>query len=677
MPLNISKLPIQETLHGVTVRDPYRWLEDRSLPETEEWIREQQRQCETYFEACPDLDTLERRVRDYLNVEVVDQPARVEDRYFYRKRRRSEEQGSLYVRRFGTEIERLLVDPSKLGASTSVGIHSIAEDGKLLAVEVRRGGEDRKEIRVLDVEGRLLLPDRIPLGYARGFTFVNENTGYLYAQETLNSSNEHSIRLHNIGEQARDEVLFRVPRCAGSRLILMANTDLLGAFWIRHSGSGRIADFWVAARTSPRDWSKVFASRQIPYSPLFCQNRIFAFAETASRRQRVVEVTFEGEELRVVVPETESRIRECAVIKDRLYLSRWVQGASKIDVWDIAGQENIPIDLPEDGTVRMLPCFTQTADGFFYSRESFDSPPAIYEYDSRNGTSRLWYQQGPLHRGRSFKVRKEVFPSKDGVLVPVTLVTHKEEINSCPSPVIMTSYGGFGVVMSPQFSVLVAIMMELGAILAVPHIRGGGEFGKAWHDAGRARNRQVCFDDFIAAAEWLCNQGISSPRQLATFGGSNSGLLVAAAMTQRPDLFAAVLCIAPLLDMIRYESFDQATKWRDEYGTVGDPEEFRALYAYSPYHHVAEDINYPPTLFVTGDKDDRCNPAHVRKMAAVLQERNSQKSPVIVDYSEARGHAPALPLSVRVSALARRIAFLCRELAISLPKGDLDVAPRS
>jgi prolyl oligopeptidase len=218
---------------------------------------------------------------------------------------------------------------------------------------------------------------------------------------------------------------------------------------------------------------------------------------------------------------------------------------------------------------------------------------------------------------------------------------------------------------------------DLGAIFAIPHVRGGGEFGKAWREAGRARNRQTTFDDFIRAAEWLCQQGVSSPEQLAIFGGSNSGLLVGAAMTQRPDLFAAVLCIAPLLDMIRYESFDQAGRWRHEYGSIKDADDFQALYAYSPYHRIAEDVDYPATLFVTGDKDDRCNPAHVRKMAARLQERPAQKAPVVVDYSEERGHSPVLPLSVRVAALARRITFLCRQLGIAPPDGGQDETAHS
>jgi prolyl oligopeptidase len=223
--------------------------------------------------------------------------------------------------------------------------------------------------------------------------------------------------------------------------------------------------------------------------------------------------------------------------------------------------------------------------------------------------------------------------------------------------------------MTPQFSVLVAFMLECGAIFAIPHIRGGGEFGKAWHEAGRRRNRQTSFDDFLCAAEWLCREEITSPSQLAIFGGSNSGLLVGTAMTQRPDLFRAVICIAPLLDMVRYEHFDQALNWRKEYGTCESEEDFHALYAYSPYHRILDNVDYPAVFFVTGDQDDRCNPAHVRKTAARLIENTEQSKTVLVDYSCERGHSPVLPLSVRIDALARRVAFLGSELNLPLING--------
>lgn len=321
----------------------------------------------------------------------------------------------------------------------------------------------------------------------------------------------------------------------------------------------------------------------------------------------------------------------------------------------------------------MLPSPAPETGSLFYTFESFDVPPAIFELRASTNLAVLWHQQQPIRPGRHAKVQETIIRSKDRVQIPLTLA-HLEsaEATAGPLPAILTSYGGFGATMTPQFSVLATILMEFGAILAVPHIRGGGEFGRAWHHAGRGRYRQTSFDDFIAAADWVRNHGTTTPRRIGIFGGSNSGLLVAAAMTQRPDLFGAVLCIAPLLDMVRYEQFDQAVKWREEFGTVDDVEDFQALYAYSPYHHVADDINYPATLFVSGDGDDRCNPAHVRKMAARLQERSAQRSPVIVDYSQERGHSPVLPLSVRIAALARRIAFLCCELRIPIPEGGFE-----
>jgi prolyl oligopeptidase len=253
-------------------------------------------------------------------------------------------------------------------------------------------------------------------------------------------------------------------------------------------------------------------------------------------------------------------------------------------------------------------------------------------------------------------------------------VNKSGKTNERPSPVIMTGYGGFGIAMTPQFSALALIMMEFGVMFVIPHIRGGGEFGVSWHEAGKAANRQVSFDDFLQAAVWLCENDLTSPDKLAIFGGSNSGLLVGAAMTQRPELFRAGLCIAPLLDMLRYEHLDPAMRWRAEYGTVVNENDFRHLYAYSPYHQVKADINYPAALFVCGGKDERCSPAHVRKMAARLVDRESQTNSILVDYSVERGHSPVLPLSVRVEALTRRIAFLCRELNLSFPGGDRNEA---
>jgi prolyl oligopeptidase len=228
----------------------------------------------------------------------------------------------------------------------------------------------------------------------------------------------------------------------------------------------------------------------------------------------------------------------------------------------------------------------------------------------------------------------------------------------------MTSYGAHGVPMTPQFSIFVAFLIERGCLFALPNIRGGSEFGNEWHGAAKRRNRQVAFDDFLCAAEWLIESGRTEPRRLAIFGGSTSGLLVGAAMTQRPDLFRAVVCMVPMLDMLRYHLFDNAHVWKEEFGTIDDPGDFAALLGYSPYHRVLEGVSYPATMIVSGDSDQNCNPLHARKMIARLQAANVSEHPILLDYSRHRGHSPVLPLSERIQALTDRMAFLCDQLQL-------------
>jgi len=246
------------------------------------------------------------------------------------------------------------------------------------------------------------------------------------------------------------------------------------------------------------------------------------------------------------------------------------------------------------------------------------------------------------------------------------LVGRREVLSSGRHPTIMTSYGGFGISMTPQFSVFVAFLMERGCLFALPNIRGGSEFGSQWHSAVKRQQRQLAFDDFVAAAEWLFASGHTEQQQLAIFGGSNSGLLVGVAMTQRPELFCAVVCMVPVLDMLRYHLFDNAHVWKDEFGIADDPDDFAALLAYSPYHNVREGVAFPATLIVSGDSDQNCNPMHARKMTAALQAADVSQNPILLDYSRYRGHSPVLPLSERIEALTDRLAFLCDRLRLPL-----------
>jgi prolyl oligopeptidase len=659
--------PVEEMIHGVHVRDPYRWLEDRGLPETNQWIEVQKERCQTYFSSCDTLDVLRRRVRDLLNVEAVDQPAEVGGYYFYRRRNRDQEQACIYVQERSTGLERLLVDPSGLGPFASVAIHRISEDAALLAYEIKHGGGDAKEIRMVDVTSGLILTDRIRAGYTRGFVFASGNDGFYLCHEDSSGGSDHLIQFHSRMSGEDRPVLAR-PRQPGSRLVLVADASHLGAIWIHPSEKESVWDFFVAPRERDDDWRLVFRNETLLRNPICYEGKIFALSYENAPNGRLVELALDGQEIRTVVPEGHGPARQIVIAGQRFFVNYFIRGCPSIRSWSLDGREAERGDFPTDGTIQLLPQFASNEDSLFYSHESFSQPPLIYQYTTGIERSSLLSRHEASPKPAVYQVRELSFRGKDGTDIPITIVVCGGTKHSSKLPVIMTGYGGFGVPMTPRYSVLVAIMMELGAVFALPHIRGGGEFGDAWHDGGRARNRQTAIDDFVAAAEWLSTEGITNPAKLAIFGGSNSGLLVAAAMTQRPDLFRAILCIAPLLDMVRYECFDQAVKWQREYGSVNSAEDFHALHAYSPYHQVRWNLDYPATLFVSGDKDDRCNPAHVRKMAAALQERAAQSNPILVDYSAERGHSPVLPLSVRVEALALRLAFLCRELSIEIAR---------
>jgi prolyl oligopeptidase len=676
MPLSTLSHPATEdTLHGVCVSDPYRWLENRNLPETEQWIEDQQQTCEAYFEDCSELDLLRRRVRDFLNTEIIDQPARVGDLYFYRRRKKNQGQACIYLRDRNTKGERLLVDPSGQGPFASVGIYRISDDASLLAYQLRHGGSDAVELRILDVRSGRILPDHIASGYPCGFSFASDNSGFYYYHEPASGSGNLLIEFHSFSDPFKDRTVFTRPRRQGSRLVLIADRIHIGAVWIHGHNDEAVCDFYIAPRTCEGVWRTMFENKRLPHSPLLHDGRVFALSYEDAPNGKLIEFTLDGNRVQTILPEGDARPRQIVAAGRRFFVSLADKGVSSIRSWTLDGDYVEELHSPVEGTIQLLPCVSSSGYSLFYTYQSFVQPPQTYEYATECARTSLFSGRNASLGHGDVQVREASFKGTDGTAIPVTLIRRKEVPGQRARPVIMTSYGGFGASMTPQFSVLVTIMMKLGATFASPHIRGGGEFGQPWHDAARTINRQTAIDDFIATGKWLSAEGITTSAQLGIFGGSNSGLLVAAAMTQQPSLFGAVLCIAPLLDMVRYERFNRAAAWRSEYGSVDKPEEFHALLSYSPYHRVQPDVNYPATLFVSGARDDRCNPAHVRKMAAKLQNRAAQRNPILVDYSPQRGHSPALPLAIRIEALARRIAFLCRELGIEIPSEVSDNAP--
>jgi prolyl oligopeptidase len=334
-----------------------------------------------------------------------------------------------------------------------------------------------------------------------------------------------------------------------------------------------------------------------------------------------------------------------------------------IRIFDLAGRKTEEVSVNPEETFRIAGAAPES-DEVFLERESFTDPIRIVRYSPVRKECALWAKR-TVPTGPSDLCHKQTwYPSKDGTRIPMYLVGRKAVVEGGCHPAIMTSYGGYGVSMTPQFSVFVAFLLERGCLFALPNIRGGSEFGEAWHNAAKRRNRQTAYDDFLSAAEWLIRAGRTTADKLAIFGGSNSGLLVGAAMTQRPDLFRAVVSMVPILDMLRYHLFDHAHVWSEEFGTAEDREDFEALWRYSPYHQVRDGVAYPATMIVSGDADRNCNPLHARKMTARLQAANASPHAIFLDYSKFRGHSPVLPLSARIDALTDRMAFLCDQLQL-------------
>jgi len=659
-----------EIIHGVPVYDPYRWLEDRSSPGTDRWIADQRRHFEEYFSRLGSLGCLQKRVADLLDIETVEQVGRVRNLYFYRKRQVGEEQASIFVSSSEGDSERLLVSPSNRGPYSSIAIHRVSASGNVLAFELKQGGEHRKAIHIVDVASGLTLGDHLETGLARGFVLRDKDDGFYYCHECPTDEEKHHVILfHRLGmPNTEDLPLLTLPRTQSSKVTLMYEGGMLGAIHCHQHMGGSMVDFYISNQGHHDVWKRVCHNEPSPFSPFLYHGRLFAFRFERTPNGEICELDVAtGHSIRTVVPEWDVCPRQCSIVSGLLYISYRVGIDTVVRIWSFHGRFMGTLPLEAGNTWAIVPGFTNDVDELILYKESFTQPPAMLRLNPATGERVIWHQCTTPPLDSNYVTRQLSYQSGDGIEIAMSLLGPRQNELWQDRPVVMTGYGGFGIAMTPQFSTFIAVLLELGFLFALPQIRGGGERGIAWHEAARGRRRQVAFDDFIAAAQWLFDRGFTTPSKLGVFGGSNSGLLVGAAITQRPDLFRAAICIAPLLDMVRYHLFDRARNWAGEYGTADDPDDFRAILAYSPYHHVRDNTNYPAILFVCGDRDTRCNPAHTRKMAALLKGRPSQEHNILVDHSLERGHSPTMPLSVRVAALADRIAFLCNELGVPLP----------
>jgi prolyl oligopeptidase len=662
--------PVTEILHGVPITDPYRWLEDQNSPRTRAWIQEQTSYARAYLDSIPGRAQIQKRIREFLAVETHDSLQKAGDRYFFRKRLPDQEQPCIYMREGADGADILLLDPAERGTGrhTAVKPIRISPDGKLLLYEVKEGGERTGVFELLDIERATILPDILPRGYLRGFAFGPEGKSFYYVHESLDSKRpfHRAAYRHVLGTMFHDDQeIFLAGEDAHLRLCLIADATRLGFLVYRFAETTRL-DFYLRPLEGDGAVACIVAGAEYSLGPLFVRGKILAITDRDAPNLRIVELRPkpQGDSDWVeLIPERESRIQQWAVSCNHLFVSHLRRGATHVSIFDLSGQPVGVLPVRADETIRFIGGAPDSEE-LLFEAESFTEPAGIFRYHTGAIGPSLWTRKAVPFERDHYDHTQVWFASKDGTQVPMFLVGRKEILASGGHPTIMTSYGGYGVSMTPQFSVFVAFLMERGCLFALPNVRGGSEFGAEWHTAAKRRNRQTAFDDFLSAAEWLLQSGRTPPGKLAIFGGSNSGLLVGAAMTQRPELFRAAVCMAPMLDMLRYHLFDNAHVWEEEFGSAENPEDFLALEKYSPYHHVRPGTTYPATLIISGDADGNCNPLHARKMTARLQAANGSKNPIVLDYSPFRGHSPVLPLTDRVAALTDRMAFLCDQLEL-------------
>ena len=664
--------PVTDFFHGVPITDPYRWLEDQDSDRTRAWIEEQTLYARAYLDSIPGREHIRERIREFLAVETYDSLQKAGNRYFFRKRMPYQEQPCIYMREGADGEDHLLIDPSERGTGnyTAVKPLRVSPDGRLLLYEVKHGGERTGTFELLEIETQKSLPDLLPRGYLRGFAFAPDSKSFYYVHEVQNAKRPfYRAACHHIlgTPSSEDREIFFAGEDEKIRLALLADKKHL-AFLVYRFLDKTLTDIYLQPFEGGDAPELIFSRIDYMLGLRLMDDKILAITDRGAPNRRIVEIRprENGQHEWIdIVPENDTPIGNWLVVGDSLFVSYTKDMENHVLIFDLSGRKTGEMLIRSDETLRIIGGSAED-DELLLETESFTEPIGIYRYFARSNERTLWAKRSIPFDSTDFSHCQVWFMSKDGTRIPMYLVGRQDVLMRSGNPTIMTSYGGYGVCMTPQFSVFVAFLMERGCLFALPNIRGGSEFGIEWHNAAKRRNRQTAYDDFLCAAEWLLKTGRTAPGKLAIFGGSNSGLLVGAALTQRPDLFGAVVCMVPMLDMLRYHLFDNAHVWKDEFGTVDDPDDFAVLAKYSPYHQVRDGVAYPATMIVSGDADRNCNPLHARKMTARLQAANVSEDPIFLDYSRFRGHSPVLPLGERVEALTDRMAFLCDQLQLQV-----------
>jgi prolyl oligopeptidase len=671
-----------EMLFGETIADPYRWLENdvRSDAEVAEWVERQNAVTDAYLATLPARAWFRRRIGELFDYERFSVPVKRGNRYFYTRNAGLQNQSPLYVREGLEGAPRLLIDPNAWAADAATALSDwrASPDGSKLLYAVQDGGTDWRILRVLDVATGEPLADELRWAKFTSLAWVGED-GFLYSrfpepaegQDFQALNYDHAVYFHRLGTpQDADQLVHATPAHRECNHTASVTRD--GRWAVITSSVGTDARYEVRAIDLAARGQQGWAARALvtgfdnAWSLIDAVGGTLWFATNCDApRYRVVAIDLDAPDgaWREVVPETAQPIELASIVGERLIVSYLKDASSLARTFDLAGKELAPVELAGIGSVTGFsgrPGDPET----FYSFSSFNRPATIFRLDTASGISTVFAAPHIRFDPATIAVEQRFFASKDGTRVPVFIVRCRDVTG--PAPTLLYGYGGFDVSVTPAFSASRLAWIEAGGVFALANIRGGGEYGKAWHDGGRLANKQNVFDDFIAAAEFLKAEGVASA--VAVQGGSNGGLLVGAVVNQRPELFAAGNAQVGVMDMLRFDRWTAGRYWVDDYGYPGREADFRILRAYSPLHNIREGADYPALIVTTADTDDRVVPGHSFKYAAALQAAHLGQKPQLIRIETRAGHGSGKPTDKAIEEAADVLAFLAHWTGLEAPE---------
>lgn len=668
-----------DTYHGITVADPYRWLEDPNTAETAEWVKAQNTVTFGYLNTLPKREQLNARLTELWNYERYGIPFKKGNRYFYYKNDGLQNQAVLYTLPALDAEPTVLLDPNTLSEDGTVALAgtAISEDAQHIAYGLSTAGSDWVEWHVRNIDTGEDTEDLLKWVKFSGAAWTHDNEGFFYSrydepdeESKLEAVNYYQkLYYHRLGTaQSEDVLIYERPDekewgFAGD--VTEDGRYLVISVW--RGTEPRNLLFYKDLQSDSAEVVELISDFEAQYSLIDSEGTVFWFrTDLNAPKGRVIAIDIDSPDKanwQTLIAESEETLESVVILNNQFVADYLKDAYTQIKIFDLTGTPVRDVELPGIGSAGGFNG-KRTDTETFYSFTSYTVPSRIYRYDLLTGKSTLFREPTIPFDPDAYETRQIFYTSKDGTKIPMFITAKKGLVLNGDNPVLLYGYGGFNISLSPAFSVSNLVWLEMGGVYAVANLRGGGEYGEAWHQQGIKTVKQNVFDDFISAGEWLIEENYTKREKLAIAGGSNGGLLVGACMTQRPDLFGAALPAVGVLDMLRFNKFTIGWAWESDYGSPENEEEFKALYAYSPLHNLKPGTEYPSTMITTADHDDRVVPAHSFKFAAALQAAHKGNSPVLIRIETKAGHGAGKPTTKQIEEATDKWAFLANELNI-------------